>query len=166
MAVRGAERGEHVVALDTSCVIALLCPWHEHHAVTTAALERALDAGATLALPAHVLAEAYAVLTRLPSPFRIAGEAAATLLRENFHGHGRPDPEAGGAATRTVALSASDYWSLLGRAPSERVQGGRTYDALIAATARKAGARELYTLNLAHFASFEGEGMRVVSPAA
>ena len=72
----------------------------------------------------------------------------------------------GPGVVRTVALAASDYWSFLGRAPGERVLGGRTYDALIAATARKAGARELLTLNHRDFASFEDDALSITSPAA
>ena len=151
---RSASKGAGVLfLLDTSCVVALLCPWQASHARTTAAVTERLDRGAALLLAAPALAEAYAVLTRMPAPFRLSPADAVGLLRANF---GR---------TKTVALGASDYWRLLGRAPAESIAGGRTYDALIAACARKGRAVELLTLNQRHFEQFAGEGLRVVDPA-
>jgi predicted nucleic acid-binding protein len=142
------------MALDTSCVVALVCEWHEHHAATTSAVDERLDRGVGLAIAAPVLVEAYSVLTRLPAPYRISPDVALHLLSENFQ-----------RKARTVALSADDHWSLLGRAPAAGVHGGRTYDAAIAACARKARARELLTLNLRHFAMFADDSLLITSPA-
>ena len=145
----------HVVAVDTSCLVALVCGWHEHHGQTIAALDERLDAGAVLSVAAPALVEAYAVLTRLPAPQRLAPQDALALLRGNFHGH-----------MRSVALAATDYWSVLEHAPASGVHGGRTYDAIIAACARKAGARELLTLNPRHFESFADAALTITSPIA
>ncbi len=142
------------MALDTSCLIALVCGWHEHHAATIAAVEKRLDGGAGLTLAAPALVEAYSVLTRLPAPHRLSTTDALHLLRENFQKH-----------ARTVALGANDYWSLLRTAPTNGISGGRTYDAVIAACARKARARELLTLNLRHFESFGDDSLLITSPA-
>lgn len=139
--------------LDTSCMVALLCPWQASHGRTTAAVGARLDRGASMLLAAPALAEAYAVLTRLPAPFRLSPADGLGLLRANF---GR---------AKAVALGTSDYWSLLDRAPGESIAGGRTYDALIAACARKGKAAELLTLNFRHFEQFAGAGLRVVDPA-
>ena len=143
----------NVLALDTSCLVALVCSWHQHHAATASAVERRLGAGATLALAGPALVEAYSVLTRMPAPHRLGPADALQLVRDNFH-----------AQSKAVVLSARDYWSLLAEAPEALVQGGRTYDAVIAACARKAGARELLTLNLRHFESFADDSLRIVSP--
>jgi toxin FitB len=151
----GRARGQpqHVVALDTSCVIALLCEWHEHHAASASAIEQRLDAGAALAIAAPVLLEAYSVLTRLPGPWRMSAHDALQLLSENFRG-----------SARTVALGAEEHWSLLQGAPGGGVSGGRTYDAAITACARKANARELLTLNTRHFAAFADDSLLITSP--
>jgi predicted nucleic acid-binding protein len=143
-----------VVALDTSCVVALLCEWHEHHAGTTSAIEERVDSGADIAIAAPVLLEAYSVLTRLPGPWRLSPHDAFQLLRENFRQN-----------ARTVSLGADEQWSLLERAPGAGVSGGRTYDAVIAACARKADARELLTFNMRHFAAFADESLHITSPA-
>ncbi|TMA21831.1 MAG: type II toxin-antitoxin system VapC family toxin [Deltaproteobacteria bacterium] len=143
-----------LVALDTSCLIALVSGWHEHHDVTLESLERRLRAGATMVVPAHALAEAYAVLTRLPAPNRLSPVDAIEVLGENFESH-----------ARTVWLDADEYWSLLRGAPTAGVYGGRIYDAVIAACARKAKARELLTWNLKHFEPFADGSLVVASPA-
>jgi predicted nucleic acid-binding protein len=59
-------------AVDTSCIVAAVCSWHEHHAAAAAAIEARYEAGDRLAVAAHGLVEAYAVLTRLPAPHRLA----------------------------------------------------------------------------------------------
>jgi predicted nucleic acid-binding protein len=142
-----------LVALDTSCLVALVSAWHEHHDVTVESLERRLRAGGTMVVPAHALAEAYAVLTRLPAPNRLSPGDAIEVLRENFE-----------KQARTVTLDADEYWSLLHAAPTASVSGGRIYDAVIGACARKAKARELLTWNLKHFEQFSEGSLIVASP--
>ena len=107
-----------------------------------------------MVVPAHALTEAYAVLTRLPAPNRLSPGDAIEVLRENFEKH-----------ARTVSLDADEYWSLLGAAPTAGVYGGRIYDAVIAASARKAKAREILTWTLKHLESFADGSLVVASPA-
>lgn len=145
---------QHLV-LDTSCIVPLVCGWHEHHAVTAQAVEAYLAEGFALAVAAHALVEAYAVLTRLPAPHRMAPAAAFDVLERNF-----------GQATETFGLTARETWTFLGRAHVAGVAGGRTYDALIAASARKATSPLLLTWNLRHLALFEDSELSVASPEA
>lgn len=152
---RARSVARHVIALDSSCMIALVWGPHEHHAETTVLVEQRLDAGAEIAVAAHALAETYSVLTRLPAPHRTAPEQAVRLLVENFR-----DP------VRTFGLGVRDYWSLLTEAPDRGIHGGRTYDAIIVACARKARARELITLNARHFEGFADERLQITTPLA
>ena len=117
------------MALDTSCLIALVCDWHEHHSATLASVEGRLEAGTRLALAAPALVETYSVLTRLPAPQRLSPADALHLLAQNFEDK-----------ADSVALGADEYWSLLRRGPTTGVHGGRIYDAVIAACARKAAS--------------------------
>src|SRR5687767_1526011 len=55
-------------SLDTSCIVAAVCTWHEHHDAAVKEIGRRLEDGESLAVPAPALIEAYAVLTRLPAP--------------------------------------------------------------------------------------------------
>lgn len=127
-------------SVDTSCVVAAVCAWHEFHAAAAQAIGDRLQRGERLAVAAHVLVEAYAVLTRLPPPHRLSPSDAGTLIRSNFvQGAG------------TVALSGTEHAQLVSACAAAGVRGGRSYDALIAACARKAGASTLLTFNPRHF---------------
>lgn len=102
---------------------------------------------------APALVEAYAVLTRLPAPHRLAADVAATLLDANFV-----------RGVTSVALRAVDYRALLRSAPAEAIAGGRTYDAVIARCALRAGVRTLLTFNASHFEQFASAGLSIVVP--
>src|SRR6266508_3274050 len=71
-------------ALDTSCMVAAVCTWHERHLAAVGAIERRLERGGRLAIAAHALVETYAVLTRLPAPHRLAPADAWALVKANF----------------------------------------------------------------------------------
>lgn len=110
-----------MIALDTSVVVAAFASWDEHHASAAAALARRPR------LPAHVLVESYSVLTRLPAPHTVAAATVLDFLRARFRG-------------APLALSARAYAGLVSEATAAGIGGGAIYDALIAATARHAGA--------------------------
>lgn len=137
--------------VDTTCVVAVCSSAHEHHEATIAELERRLARGEELVLASHTVAEAYAVLTRLPPPHRVAPAQAVEVL------------EAGWGSLRAVHLSAAETWAVIRAAPSRGVAGGRTSDALIAACARKAKVATLLTWNAGHFESL-ADGFIVVRP--
>jgi hypothetical protein len=94
-------------------VIATLSSWHEHHE----AASRALDGVA--ALPAHVLLEAYSVLTRLPGGLAVPAALAADVLARRFDG-------------RPLRLSGSSIGGLLSKLADAGVFGGASYDGLVA----------------------------------
>jgi predicted nucleic acid-binding protein len=140
--------------LDTSCMIAALCAWHEHHERASRELERRLRRRERMLVPAPALVETYAVLTRLPSPHRLSPADALFLLENNF------------ADTKhIVALSPETYLALLRNAPANAVSGGRGYDAVIAYCALQARADALLTFNETDFA-WAGErlGLEIVVP--
>jgi len=140
-------------AVDSSCMVAAVCGWHEHHAAAAAAIERRLDSGQRLAVPAHALVETYAVLTRLPAPHRLSPADAWALVKGNFVDH----------ATLST-LDAGTHVKVLDRLAANGVGGGRTYDAIIGAAASEAGAAELLTFNAKHFDA--GGDIAVVDPAS
>lgn len=138
--------------LDASCLVALACAWHEHHEATRTDLERREQQGEKILLACHALVEAYAVLTRLPPPHRRSPEEAHAILRGSWK-----DRE-------SVSLSSREHWELLDSARAASIAGGRTYDALIAACARRANAAVLLTWNVSHFEGFGGSGLEIMSP--
>lgn len=149
------RRASATFFVDTSCIIAAVCGWHTRHADAAAEIERRLGVSEKQATAAHAIAEAYAVLTRIPAPHRLSPAEALTLLESNFI-----------AGTRVVALDAAGYRSLLKRAALEGIAGGRTYDAVIGECALKAKAVVLLTFNEGHFSRLAVEGVRIVVPGA
>lgn len=117
-----------MTALDTSVVIAAFAPWHESH--TVARLAVTPDA----VVPAHVLTETYAVLTRMPEPFRMDAATVAEYLSRQWSG-------------RVIAPNSQLYESLTTAAARAEVTGGGTYDALVGLTAHSFG-HELLSLDL------------------
>lgn len=133
-------------------LVAALCNWHERHEACLVELQAAL-AGA-LVLPAHVVLETYAVLTRLPSSHRVPPAQARAVLEATLR------------RTPLVPLSAEGTWSLVADLAGAGVPGGRTYDAAILAAAREGGAEMLVTLNVRHFEGLAGDDIIVREPSA
>jgi hypothetical protein len=101
------------VTADTSVVVPALSRWHKNH-------DAAADAIADVAtLPAHVLIEAYAVLTRLPGGLAVPPAAAATVLSSRF-------------SEAPLQLAASERRTLLSTLAAAGVGGGASYDGLVA----------------------------------
>ena len=138
--------------LDTSCMIALVAAWHEHHDAVTQAVEHYLEGRHRLAVAGHSLVEGYAVLTRLPAPFRLAPDAAHALIDKNF------------ASLSVTTLTPSEYVALLGFVRERGVAGGRSYDALLALAAGKLAPCVLLTLNARHFSGLDTAGVTITVP--
>jgi predicted nucleic acid-binding protein len=141
-----------IFTLDTNCMVAAVCTWHEHHAAALAEIDARLGRGERLAVAASALVEAYAVLTRLPPPHRLTSSTAWTLLETNFLGD-----------ATTIALNSAAYRRLLRELAAASVAGGRTYDAVIGECARQAGASALLTFNRRHFDP-PPDGVAIVEP--
>lgn len=133
-------------------MIAAVCAWHERHADAVAAIGRRLNRGDRLVIAAHALVETYAVLTRLPSPHRLTPGDAWALVHANFVEH-----------ATLATLPNRGHVALLRQLAAEGIGGGRSYDALIAASAARGKAAELLTFNPRHFESAPG-GIAVVEP--
>jgi toxin FitB len=138
-------------SLDSNCMIAAVCAWHEHHAAVARAIEVRLGRRGQLVAAGHAIVEAYAVLTRLPAPHRLAPADAWTLIKTNFVDQ-----------ASLAALPAEALVAMLERLARGGVGGGRTYDALIAATVGHVKADELLTLNPRHFDGIAGD-VKIVS---
>jgi PIN domain len=94
-------------------VIAALSAWHEQHQTAAAALK------GVRALPAHVLVEAYSVLTRLPAGLAVPAGAAADVLARRF-----PDSP--------LQIAPEERGSLLATLAAAGLSGGATCDGLVA----------------------------------
>ena len=110
-----------MIAVDSSVVVAAFASWHEGNRSASEILRKKPR------IPAHVLAETYSVLTRLPPPHRAAAPTVVAFLERSF-------PQA------PLTLPAGAWRHLLRQVSDAEIAGGAVYDALIGATSRHAGA--------------------------
>ena len=136
---------------DTSCLVAAVCSWHEHHQATVEELARRARQREEIVMAAPALIETYAVLTRLPPPYRLRPADAFALMEGNW------------SRVEVAALAAAEIWPLLRGLPEPGIAGGSTYDAVVAARARKAGIDVILTWNVGHFERV-AEGIEVRPP--
>ena len=144
----------NAVALDTSAVVAALLGAHEHHEAARRTVDDALSGPGGAILPAPVIFEAYAVLTRLPPPWRLRADVAERLLSETFEEH----------ATVVSLPDESSAWSVVRNLAQRGLVGGIAHDAHVAACAQSAGASALATLNGRDFARLDLGAMDLVVP--
>ena len=138
---------------DTSCMIATVCAWHEHHGRAADEIGRRLRAAEPMFIAAPAVIEAYAVLTRLPPPHRMAPAAALAVIEGSFMGHGR-----------IIALDGRSYRRLVHRLVEMQIGGGQAYDAVIAECALREPEVALLTFNENDFSPFTGRGLVIVVP--
>jgi predicted nucleic acid-binding protein len=100
---------------------------HELHARASPLWERVQEGEAEGVVSGHSLAEMYAVLTRLPPPYRHAPEQALLSIEENILKH-----------FKISILTGNDYAALIWEAAVAGIQGGTVYDAVLLKSAEKA----------------------------
>lgn len=110
-----------MIAVDSSVAIAAFGEWHKLNDPARAVL----DQGA--AIPVHALLETFSVLTGFPRPHRAAPSLVDTWLDDRFQ---VVLPPPGADAQR----------ELVRKLAGGGLTGGAVYDALVALTAKKAGA--------------------------
>lgn len=143
---------KNLIGLDTSCVVALLCGWHERHNVTVAAVRTI--APERIVICANVVLETFAVLTRLPAPYRLASSQAEELLESNFR------------EARIVSVVGPDCRLAITAVARAASGGGKVYDAAIAQSTARAGAATMLTWNVKDFVAVAPPELRVIEPAA
>jgi predicted nucleic acid-binding protein len=128
------------IFLDTNVLVASVVKQHRDHERSFALLDRVQNGQVEGIVSAHSLAEMYAILTKLPPPFRHTPEQALLSVEENVLKY-----------FRTSDLSGQDYASILREAAAARIQGGTIYDAVLLRSATQSKAKQVFTLNLRHF---------------
>ena len=87
----------------------------------------------------HSLAEVYAVMTGLPVRPMLAPEQVFLFVQQIAE------------RLSIISLQETEYLDTLREAADHGVVGGRIYDALLLACARKSRAEAIYTWNMKHF---------------
>jgi uncharacterized protein with PIN domain len=139
--------------MDTSCLVALLAEWHEHHRETVQEYEARLARGERLIVATHAYLECFSVLTRLPPPLAATPEAAEAVLATYLAGSGE-----------LVGATADACRAAVRHLASRGLGGGRVYDGIIALCSYQAGATTLLTYNARHFLSVAPTGLTVLEP--
>jgi predicted nucleic acid-binding protein len=110
-----------VIAVDSSVAVAAFGDWHRLNESARAILDE--DA----VLPAHALLETYSVLTGFPPPHRATPDLVDAWLDNRFHAILEPPPP-------------QEQRALVRRLAATGRIGGAIYDAVVALTAKLAGA--------------------------
>jgi predicted nucleic acid-binding protein len=134
------------VFFDTNVVVAACLAEHPHHHRARQLMARVISGKDEGIIAAHSLAEAYAVMTRLPKAHYVAPSVAWQLLSENVL-----------KSFTIITLTAKEYEKALSQAAGDGVEGGRTYDLLLLAAAAKSQATSIYTFNVNHFTALAPE---------
>jgi predicted nucleic acid-binding protein len=128
------------VLFDTNTLVAALVETHPHHPRALPWLIKAKQKDVTGLMGTHSLAEIYSTLTKLPIHPKISPSLAEKLILEDIIPN-----------FQTVVLDQNDYLTVLHILATNNIEGGTTYDALIAHAAFKAQADKLLTFNVKHF---------------
>jgi predicted nucleic acid-binding protein len=140
---------------DTNVLVAAFLANHPHHESARPVLEAVKRGTNEGFVAAHSLAEAYAVLTRLPGANHVAPGVAWQLLHENTV-----------KMFGLISLTGAEYSKTLENASVNGIEGGKIYDAILLAAAAKSGAERIYTFNVGHFQRIADDGLRklIVAP--
>ena len=87
----------------------------------------------------HSLAEVYATMTALPIRPILASEQAFLFVQQIVE------------RITTITLDQAEYMDAMRELSDRGMAGGRVYDALLLACARKSRAETIYTWNVKHF---------------
>jgi predicted nucleic acid-binding protein len=122
-----------VTYLDTSIIVPAFAEVHPDHKVCEPLL-----AAQDSVTSAHTLAETFAVLTKV---YKFDSESVTAVLA------------ALPTALRVEPISIADYFDAMSQSKSRRIIGGRIYDALHSAVARRLKADRVLTFNVNDFKS-------------
>lgn len=101
-----------------------------------------------------VVFETYAVLTRLPAPWRLVGATAKRVLHGTLAGR----------ATLAAMPDDDAVWSTVVGLARANLVGSVAHDAHVVACARAAGAEAIATLNRRGFERLDLGGLRLIAP--
>ncbi len=147
------DRAGQALTADTSVVVAALSAWHEQHDVAARALER------VTVLPAHVMLEAYSVLTRLPGGLAVPAATAADVLGRRFH-----DPPL--ELPRSNGVRSSARWRAPAFSAARPTTGSSPFRLAGTCCSRSTGVRRRRTADSARRSKSSAEASAVRAPPA
>jgi predicted nucleic acid-binding protein len=127
------------VGVDSSIIVAAVHANHPLHKPMAGWLDAAFDEHSVV-IAHHTVLGSYAVLTRLPAPYRLGPAEADRVLRETLETHATIAPFDGAA-----------IWDLVDRIGQMPAAGGATYDAFIIEILKVAGVLAIATSKVDQF---------------
>jgi len=134
------------IYFDTNVLVAAGLENHPHHIPAEAALRKVHNREIEGWVSAHSVAEFYAVMTRAPLTPPVYPSEAWQILERNVFPH-----------FTVASLTADEYRDVVRHCAETGCAGGRVYDALHLAAARKADCGQIYIFNLRHFCELAPE---------
>jgi len=128
------------ILCDTDTIVASIAVGHQFHEEAWHVRELVNKGEVAGHISTHCLAEVYAILTRAPFQPKFTPTEVWQVLEDDI----LPTFE-------IIALDQADYRRTVEACSRQRWVGGRIYDALHIAAARKAECDILYTFNVRHF---------------
>ena len=141
------------VGVDSSIIVAAVHANHPLHKSIAGWLDAALDEHA-IVVAHHTVLESYAVLTRLPAPYRLGPAEADRALRGTLEAYATIAPFDGAA-----------MWDVLDRIGQMPAAGGATYDAFIIEILKAAGVDAIATSNVEQFRRLSRD-LDIIDPLA
>ena|SRR5438552_6240814 len=124
------------VFCDTNVFIAASLEAHPHHVAAKRVLQRISQGDDAGFASAHSLAEAFSVLSRMPTVPKLTAKDVLAILEKNIIPH-----------FTLVTLAASDYCDAIRALTAKGLGGGRIYDLLHIMASRKQALERIYTFN-------------------
>jgi len=137
--------------VDTNVFVAAFFTTHAHHHPSIGLLKEMIHKNAAAAT--HTLAEAFAIITRLPvapkpAPYQVHGYLSAL-----------------GKRTQWIDLSLADYETALAIMEQRQLTGAKIFDALLVIAAQKFDAEVIYTWDVKDFTALtEGTSITIRTP--
>ena len=128
-----------MIYLDTSVIVPAFAEAHPNHTVC-----EPLVTAPNSVTSAHALAETFSVLTKV---YKYDSESVAAVLRD------LPN------ALRIEPVTMADYFEAMTHSKQRSITGGRIYDALHVAVARRLRVERVLTFNVRDFATLSRDSL-------
>jgi predicted nucleic acid-binding protein len=140
---------------DASVLVAFAVKGHPHHVAAFSVFDQMVEKGIAGYVSAHGLVEVYSVLTRAPFVPPVYPAEAWQILEASILAHVTP-----------LTLDASEHVDVLRRCAEQGWTGGRVFDVLHLACAKKQNCDRIYTFNVRHFRALATPDLvdRIVQP--
>ena len=139
------------IGVDSKVIIAAVHANHPRHAVSSDWLEYSIVSH-ELIIAHHSILETYAVLTRMPSDFRVTPTEAKEIIKGTVYKN-----------ISVADFTGNQMWEFLDEIIDISAFGGQAYDAFIMEIMKRNEVEGFATYNASHFEAFRSD-IRIIEP--